>query len=125
MKTDLIEIFQTIRAAMQKYEALGFTTRINADDEYDLWSEKIRGIEGKEELPAFFAGLKIRKNDVVFSLGPGSESFIASSKPDPALLNSFNDISKFEVKVLDELLMEQISDALVKGLKIYKQQEWV
>ena len=125
MKTDLIEIFQTIRAAMQRYEALGFATRINSDEEYDLWSEKVRVVDGEEKLPVYFAGVKIRANDVVFMLGLGSKSFNAENEINDTLQNLFTDIAKFEVKVLDELLMEQISDALAKGLKIYKQQEWV
>ena len=40
MKTDLVEIFQTIRASLQPYAALGFSNRLNTDEVYDLWSDK-------------------------------------------------------------------------------------
>ena len=40
MKTDLIEIFQTIRAQMQPYAVEGFKSKTNTDSEYHLCTEK-------------------------------------------------------------------------------------
>ncbi|RZK56195.1 MAG: hypothetical protein EOO91_12585 [Pedobacter sp.] len=37
MKTDFVEIFQTIRANLQPYTASGFTARVNSETVYELW----------------------------------------------------------------------------------------
>lgn len=125
MKTDLIEIFQTIRASMQPYETLGFTSRINSDTEYDLWSEKNVMLLGKERKEIYFAGLKIMKSSVTLHfmliyIHPEVKELLH-----PDLLKLLKGKSCFHVKKLDEVLMEQIADALDKGYKIYKQNEWV
>lgn len=125
MKTDLIEIFQTIRAAMQPYEALGFTCRINTEHEYDLWSEKNVVLLGRQRNEIYFAGLKILKGDVTLHFmllytNPEVKEFLHAD-----LLKLLKGKSCFHIKKLDEILMEHIADALDKGYKIYKQNEWV
>ena len=125
MKTDLIEIFQTIRAAMQPYEALGFTARINSDTAYDLWSEKNVTLLGKNRNEIYFAGLKMLKADVTLHF------MLIYTNPEvkellhPALLKLLKGKSCFHIKKLDDLLMEQLAEAFAIGYKFYKQNEWV
>jgi len=125
MKTDLIEIFQTIRAAMQPYDAMGFTSKVNSDTEYDLWSEKNVVLLGRKRNEIYFAGLKILKSEVTLHF------MLIYTNPEvkdilhPNLLALLKGKSCFHIKKLDDLLMEHIADALDKGYKIYKQNEWV
>lgn len=125
MKTDLIEIFQTIRAEMQPYAATGFEARANSDTAYDLWSEKDVIIENRKRTEVYFAGIVIRKGYVGFYYMP------VYAEPDmkaifhPSLLKLLKGKSCFHIKKLDDLLLKQISDALAAGFKLYKQREWV
>jgi hypothetical protein len=110
MKTDLIEIFQTIRAALQPYTALGFNNRTNSEEKYDLWSEKNLEINGEKRTETFFALLEIKDDYVSFDLLP-------------------EDLSQHErtmvIKELDDLTMNLIEDKVAAGYKIFKEQEWV
>jgi hypothetical protein len=107
MKTDLIEIFQTIRAELQPYAALNFTNRINSEEVYDLWSEKNIKSEGITE--RFFAEVKIEAGHVTFRY--------SSLTGDSQLQN--------EVSQLDDLAMKKIEDELSATYKVFKEQEWV
>lgn len=125
MKTDLIEIFQTIRAAMQPYETLGFNSRINSDVEYDLWSDKNVVLLGKERNEIYFAGLKIMTSSVTLHF------MLIYTNPElkellhPDLLKLLKGKSCFHFKKLDETMMEHIAQALDIGYKAYKKNEWV
>ncbi|MFN0256605.1 hypothetical protein [Pedobacter ureilyticus] len=125
MKTDLIEIFQTIRASMQPYETLGFNSRINSDTEYDLWSDKNVVLMGKERNEIYFAGLKIMTSSVTLHF------MLIYTNPEvkellhPDLIKLLKGKSCFHFKKLDETLMEHITQALDIGYKTYKQNEWV
>lgn len=125
MKTDAIEIFQTIRAAMQPYETLGFNSRVNSEIEYDLWSEKNTIVDGVKKTETHFAGVKVFKDHVSFYFMPlnGDAEIEAVFHQD--LLSLLKDKAYFNIKALDEILMEHIADALDKGYKIFKQNEWV
>lgn len=125
MKTDLIEIFQTVRASMQPYETLGFNSRINSDTEYDLWSDKNVVLMGKERNEIYFAGLKIMTSSVTLHF------MLIYTNPEvkellhPDLIKLLKGKSCFHFKKLDETLMEHITQALDIGYKTYKQNEWV
>lgn len=125
MKTDLIEIFQTVRAAMQPYETFGFNSRINSDTEYDLWSDKNVTLMGKQRNEIYFAGLKIMKSSVTLHfmliyIQPEVKELLH-----PDLLKLLKGKSCFHIKKLDETLMDHIAVALEVGYKAYKQNEWV
>ncbi|WP_379090413.1 hypothetical protein [Pedobacter sp. UC225_65] len=70
MKTDFVEIFQTIRASLQPYTANGFTAKVNSETNYELWSEKNVDIEGREKDAVFFASVRILKGHVGFYFMP-------------------------------------------------------
>jgi len=101
MKTDLVEIFQTIRAEMQPYTTMGFNARINSDTAYDLWKEPgfVDGLETEER---HFASVAIEDTYVEFE-------FETTTK----------------ITELDDVLLQQISNDLAAGFKEYKQNGWV
>jgi hypothetical protein len=107
MKTDFIEIFQTIRAELQPYAALGFTNRINSEQEYDLWSEKNIKEEGITE--RFFAGVKIESDHVCFRYSD---------------LTGKEELQE-KITQLDDVLKLKTDTELSATYKIFKEQMWV
>jgi len=110
MKTDLIEIFQTIRAALQPYAALGFNNRTNSEEKYDLWSEKNLDIDGEKRNETFFVSADIREDHVAVDLLP--EGLPQHERT-------------LVIKELDDLTLSLIEDKVAAGYKIFKEQEWV
>jgi len=110
MKTDLIEIFQTIRAGLQPYTTLGFNNRTNSEEKYDLWSDKNIETDGVKRTETFFVAVEIKGDHVAFELLPA-------------------DLPHHErtmvIKELDDLTMNLIEDKVASGYKIFKEQEWV
>lgn len=111
MKTDPVEIFQTIRAALQPYAPLGFSNRENSDSVYDLWSDKNISNDKETRHETFFASVNVEGNEVFFFTG--FEHNVQGNE------------KKLRVEHLDDLLLNQIEDALAAGYKIYKEKEWV
>jgi hypothetical protein len=110
MKTDLIEIFQTIRAALQPYATLGFNNRENSETVYDLWSELNLEVNAEKRSETFFASVSIEADQVMFHLLP--EELSEHERP-------------MVLKELDELTMNLIEVKLAAGYKIFKEKEWV
>ncbi|MBB5620691.1 hypothetical protein HDE69_001740 [Pedobacter cryoconitis] len=110
MKTDLIEIFQTIRATLQPYTTLGFNDGANSDQKYDLWAAAPAGKEGEDKPGVFFLSIEIKDDHVAFELLPDS-------------------IPQHErtiyIKELDEVTLNLIEDKVAAGYKIFKEHEWV
>lgn len=110
MKTDLIEIFQTIRATLQPYATLGFNNRTNSENKYDLWSElNIETAEDKRT-ETFFVSLEIKDDHVLFDLMPDN-----LPQHERAMV----------LKELDDLSLNLIEVKLAAAYKIFKEQEWV
>lgn len=110
MKTDLIEIFQTIRAALQPYAALGFNNRINSEEKYDLWSELNIVVDGEKLVETFFVDLTIEDGHVTFNLLP--EDLPEHERP-------------MIITELDDVTLNLIEDKISAGYKIFKEKEWV
>jgi len=107
MKTDSIEIFQTIRAELQPYAALGFTNRVNSEEMYDLWSEKhLKEVNVTER---FFAEVRIEGDHVVFRY--------ADESPQGK--------GQIEVTELDDIQLSKIQDQLSVTHTVFKEHEWV
>jgi hypothetical protein len=111
MKTDLVEIFQTIRAALQPYAVLGFTNRTNSETLYDLWSEKNITVAGEQRTESFFGSVSIAAEYVLVSTG--FEHKGVDSKQD------------LKINTLDEVLMSQVEEIFAIGYKKFKENEWV
>ncbi len=125
MKTDLVEIFQTIRANLQPYSTNGFSARVNSETLYELWCEKALDLEGNAMQPSLFSSVEIQSQKVVFSLIPVEKEPELTEVIHEDLLKLSTQAGKFEITKLDDILTEQISDALVAGYTIYKQKGWV
>ncbi|MFI5453023.1 hypothetical protein ACHMWN_12790 [Pedobacter sp. UC225_61] len=125
MKTDFVEIFQTIRASLQPYAANGFTARKNSDTAYELWSEKNVEIEGKIRAEVYFAGVEILKDYVAFYFMTEEDEQEIKTISQSSLLELLEEKSCFHIEKLDDILLEQITDILAKGFTIYKQKGWV
>ncbi|MBG6233708.1 hypothetical protein IWX76_000263 [Pedobacter sp. CAN_A7] len=111
MKTDLIEIFQTIRAALQPYAVLGFTNRTNSEILYDLWSEKNITVEGEQRTESFFGSVSIAADHVLVSTGFEHKG-----------VDGQQDV---KIKTLDEVMINQIEEIFATGFKKFKENEWV
>ena len=111
MKTDLVEIFQTIRAALQPYAVLGYTNRTNSETLYDLWSEKHLEVAGEKRTETFFGSVSIESDHVLVRTGFEHKG-----------VDGQHDI---KVNTLDEVLMSQIEEMFAIGYKTFKENEWV
>ena len=111
MKTDLVEIFQTIRAAAQPYATLGFSNRLNTDKTYDLYSDKNIEVDSGKRAETFFASVSIQQDHVLFSTG--FDNKLQENQ------------TAIKIKQLDEGLMKQIEDTFAAGYKMFKEKEWV
>lgn len=125
MKTDFIEIFQTLRAVLQPYATLGFDNRTNSETTYDLWSNKNVVIEGREKNEVYFAAVMIHKGHVGFYFMPVYAEPDMKNSFDPALLKLLKGKSCFHIKKLDDVLLEHIESALAEGYRLYKEKGWV
>lgn len=104
MKTDSIEIFQTIRATLQPYAALDFSNRINSDEAYDLWSDKNFKSGTQTVTERFFAAVEIKADGVQFRCGDNHNKTITE---------------------LDDKDLLGIEDVLSATYKQFKEEEWV
>lgn len=125
MKTDLVEIFQTMRAILQPYENMGFNVRVNSENTFDVWSEKNIVIDGRKRNEIHFCTIKINKGYVGFYFMPyyADEDIRAGFHPE--LLKLLKGKSCFHVKKLDNALLGQLESALKVGYTLYKKNEWV
>ncbi len=125
MKTDLVEIFQSIRALMQPYEAIGFVNRVNSDSHYTLWSEKHIVIDGQKRTESYFGGVKVMDDHVCLHLIPSHTNLDNDMNIHKDLLSLHSDTSCFIIRTIDETLLAQISKALSIGYNFYIKREWV
>ena len=125
MKTDLIEIFQTIRASMQPYATLGFDNRSNSEQLYDLWSNKNVEIEGSSRNEVFFTSVEIKDSYVTVSLFPQDQKNHLQEIASPEILQLQNNESDFKIDRLDDQSLAQIEDTIAAAYKVYKDKGWV
>lgn len=124
MKTDFVEIFQTIRAVLQPYTVSGFAAINNTDTDFELSTEKAVEIEGRKKDNVYFAGVKIHKNHVGFYYMPIYIEEEMKNLVSKDLLQLLKGKSCFHIKKLDDELLEKITEALAVGATFYKQKEW-
>lgn len=125
MKTDFIEIFQTIRAEMQPYTVEGFKNTTDSDSAYHLATEEhvVQPEQNKDEV--YFFGLEINADHVALCFNPIYTTQEINSLFGADLLNLIVENNCFRIEKLDDLLLEQISNALAASFKYYKQKGWV
>lgn len=120
MKTDLVEIFQTIRASVQPYATRGYTVHENSETGYDLYSEKNIQYDDIKLTERFFVGLYINGSEVELKLN--SKDFTFKNQ---ALVSFGDDKLGLKISELDEAKLKEI-ETLVEILHThFKENEWI
>ena len=120
MKTNLVEIFQTIRASLQPYAAMGFDADKNSENEYALVTEKGQKIDA-----IFFASVIIVADQVEFCLFRAQDAADIDPHLKPTLKALKASNGCFSITELDNKGLDNIEWALSEGFKIYKEKGWV
>ena len=124
MNNDLIEIFNSVKKLMKKYEN-PLIAKMDMDSRYELWSVKDIVIEGRKRKEIYFAGLIIQRNYVGFYYMPVYVETEMKNMFGTDLLKLLKGKSCFHIKKFDEVLEKQIADALEKGYLLYEEKEWI
>lgn len=120
MKTDLVEIFQTIRAGIQPYASRGYTVHENSESGYDLYSEKNVEDEDGKVTERFFAGIYINGETVEVKLNTES-----SSDTDKDLTAFEGDKAGFKITKLDDTQLKEIQTFVEIIHTNFKEKEWI
>ncbi len=120
MKTDLVEIFQTIRAGLQPYATRGYTVHENSENGYDLYSEKNIELNGEKITERFFAGVYINGDDVEVKIN--TEEFSTENHN----LSDFGD-NKMGLKIsaLDDEKLKEVETLIEIINTNFKEKEWI
>lgn len=120
MKTDLVEIFQTIRASLQPYAALGYTVHENSETGYDLYSEKNVSAGEEKITERFFSGVYINGDQVEVKL---NTSYFTTDNQQLVSFGDNNSGFKFS-KLEDDNLKE--AKTLIEIIHVhFKENEWI
>lgn len=124
MKTDFIEIFQTIRAVMQPYAVEGFKAKVNSDFAYHLTTDQENKNEVVKNKEIYFFGIEVRDEYVGFYYNP----IYTDTEINLLFTEDFKSIliekDCFHITQLSDLLLHQITNTLKLGSKFYKQKGW-
>jgi len=120
MKTDLIEIFQSIRANLQPYSALGYTVHENSESGYDLYSEKNISVNGEQITERFFAGVYISGDQVQVRIN--TEEL---DRAHQNLQQFDDDKAGFAISELDDAQLKEIGVLIEIVHNNFKEKEWV
>lgn len=125
MKTDLVEIFQTIRAQIQPYAVEGFKNKTSTDTAYHLCADPQISLPELDKSEVYFFGVEVKENYVGLYFNPiytaNEMELIFSSD----LVEQLEEKNCFHIIKLDELLLQHIINALKSSFKFYKQKGWL
>jgi hypothetical protein len=120
MKTDLVEIFQTIRAGIQPYAARGYTVHENSETGYDLYSEKNLDLNGEKITERFFTGVYINGNEVEVKIN--TTEFSTTNQN---LSNFGENTAGLKITELDDSKLKEV-ETLVEIIHTnFKEKEWI
>lgn len=120
MKTDLVEIFQSIRAGVQPYSTLGYTVHENSEKAYDLYSEKNIEVNGDKITERFFVGIYI--NDQAVEVKLNTEEFTTTNQE---LVNFGDNRMGMKITALDDGKLKEIETFVAIIHNNFKEKEWV
>jgi len=120
MKTDLVEIFQTIRASLQPYAAKGYTVHENSETGYDLYSEKNIINNGDKVTERFFAGVYINGNQVELKLN--TSEFTSTNQN---LIEFGGDKSGFYFTELNNSSLKEVETFTEIIHTHFKEKDWI
>jgi len=120
MKTDPVEIFQTIRAGVQPYATRGYTVHKNTDTGYDLYSEKniVIGVEKITE--RFFTGIYIDGNEVLVKINTTEFEL-----PNQNLFDFGEDKAGLKINKLDDKKLKEVKTLVEIIHTHFKEKEWI
>ncbi len=120
MKTELVEIFQTIRAGLQSFATRGYTVHKNTETAFDLFSEKNTNSDDNKVTERFLCGVYIKKQ-------------VVEVKMNTKYLESLNEkLIKFDENFTGYAITE-LDDAKLKDILLqieiihtkFKENEWI
>lgn len=120
MKTDLVEIFQTIRAGLQPYATLGYTVHENSETGYDLYSEKNITVNGEKITERFFAGVYINGKEV--ELKVNTDEFSTTNQH---LTDFGGNKAGLKNTSLDETKLREVETLIEIIHTNFKEKEWI
>lgn len=120
MKTDLVEIFQTIRAGMQPYATRGYTVHENSETGYDLYSEKNVELNGEKVTERFFAGVYINGSGVEVKVN--TEEFTSKNEQ---LINFGKNTTGLKITQLDDVKLKEVETLIEIIHTNFKEKEWI
>lgn len=129
-REDLLDLFQTVKKELQKYEKGSLKARGNptqpAADKYDLWSEKdLIDPIGKPRKEINFASLVVQSNYLGFYYMPIYCNPKLGEKIAPELMKLLKGKACFHIKSLSPEMLSHIRDALKLGYDGYRGLGWV
>lgn len=120
MKTDLVEIFQTLKASLYSYQTRGYTVHKDSDTAYELFSEKNREDNGEKVDEFFFTGVYIEGGKVKLKFNA------TNFKPTEHDVVAFDEHTMgFEIANLDERKCKEIISFIEIVHTQFKKNEWV
>ena len=120
MKTDLVEIFQTLRASLFSYQTRGYAVHENSDNAYELFSEKNRKQNGERISNFFFAGLYIENGRVALKFNATELDFENKN-----LIKFENNIAGVLITQLDQQMKDEFATYIEIVHAHFKKKEWV
>lgn len=120
MKTDLVEIFQTIRAGLQPYATRGYTVHENSENGYDLYSEKNMELNGEKITERFFAGVYI--NGDVVEVKINTHEFSAENHH---LAGFGHNKAGLKISALDDEKLKEVETLIDIVNTNFKEKEWI
>ena len=102
---------------------------INRVERKELWTRKKVRIKGRVRKNLFFAALITQRNYIGFYFMPLSDG----EKEDTPYGEVFGELlwsclkgkSCFHLRDYDEMMIEEVKDALEKGFALYKKRDWI
>ena len=120
MKTDLVEIFQTIRAGIQPYATRGYTVHVNSENGYDLYSEKNIELNGEKVTERFFTGVYINGNAVEVKIN--TDEFSTTNQN---LIDYGKNKAGLKISALDDPKLKEV-ETLVEIIHTnFKEKGWI
>lgn len=120
----LLNIFNALKPLLQAYQD-PLKPTFDLEGRYELWTYGNFEILGKKRSEFFFAGLIIQSSYVGLYFMPIYVEPALREVINPELLKCLKGKSCFHIKKTDEILLEQIKEALEKGYALYQQRGWV
>lgn len=118
------EVFNTLKTLLKEYEP-PFTSKVDSDKAYDLWSIKDLVIADRPRNEVYFAGIVMQKEYVGFYYMPTYADTDLKEIFKSELLQILKGKSCFHIKSLNQTLLAQIKEALAIGFRQYQERDWV